>query len=65
MLLYSQDTPTGKLGAQQLFLDGRVVGLSGLPPELQEPALAERYTAVVDMLSDHHFPLGNGVALIR
>ena len=47
-----------------MFLDGRVVGLSGLPLELQEPSLAERYTAVVDMLSDHHFPLGNGVRLL-
>lgn len=45
------------LHAQQLFMDGRIISRTGAYPELSEPARREEYRAVVDIVSDHFYPL--------
>ena len=45
------------LAAQQLFLDGRLISQTGAYPELSDPALREEFRALVDIVSDHLYPL--------
>ena len=45
------------LQAQQLFMDGRIISRTGSYPELSDPAKREEHRAVVDIVSDHFYPL--------
>ena len=39
------------LGAQQLFMDGRMISRTGAYPELSDPASRDQYQAVVDIVT--------------
>ena len=45
------------LAARQLFLDGRLISRTGAYPELSDPALREEFRALVDIVTDHLYPL--------
>merc|ERR1711892_1504940 len=46
-----------ELGAQQLFLDGRRVSRTGFYSDLDDPYMLAKYTSVVDIISDHFYPM--------
>jgi len=45
------------LGAKQLVMDGRMVSRTGFNPELDDPLIAALYSDVVDIVSDHFYPM--------
>ena len=40
-----------------MFLDGRLISRTGAYPELSDPARREEYREVVDIVTDHLYPL--------
>ena len=40
-----------------MFLDGRLISRTGAYPELSDPVRREEYRDLVDMVSDHLYPL--------
>ena len=38
-------------------MDGRIISRTGAYPEMSDPARREEYVAVVDIVSDHFYPL--------
>ena len=46
-----------EVGAQQLFMDGRMVSRTGFYPELDNQDMLSLYTSVVDIVSDHFYPM--------
>merc|ERR1711892_144298 len=46
-----------ELGAMQLFMDGKMVSRTGFYPELDDPDLLSVYQGVVDIVSDHFYPM--------
>ena len=45
------------LGAQQLVMDGRFLSRSGLYPELSSPDHLQQFSDLVDIMTDHFYPL--------
>ena len=46
-----------ELGSHQLFMDGRQISVTGFNSELEDPQLLSTYQEVVDIVSDHPYPM--------